>query len=88
MVYSCAGAQRLRKGRSAGPRWRAARGYAGAQCGTAQGRNTGPRRRTRCGVGARRGFAMQRIMRLRRGRSVGSSRAQFAAVLESPVGRG
>ena len=73
--------------RSAGLSWRAARGYAGAQRGTALGRNTGPRRRVRCCVGARRGSAMQRSMRLRRGRSVGSRRAQPAAVLESPVGR-
>ena len=70
------------------PCWGAARGYAGAQCGTAQGRNTGPRRRTRGCVGARRGSAMQRSMRLRRGRSEGSRRAQPAALLESPVGRG
>ena len=88
MVYSCAWAQQLQKGRRAGLRWRAARGYAGAQCGTGQGRNTGPRRRTRCCVGAWRGSAMQRSMRLRRGRSVGPRRAHPAAVLESPVGQG
>ena len=41
----------------------------------------------RCCVAARRGSAMQRSMRLRRGCSVGSHRAQPAAVLESPVRR-
>ena len=71
-----------------GLRWRAARGYAGAQRRTAQGRNTGPRRRARCCVGARRGSALQCSKRLRRGSSVGSRRAQPAAVLESLVGRG
>ena len=88
MVYSCADAQKLRKGRSAKLSWRAARGYAGAQRDTALGRNTGPRKRVRCCVGARRGSPMQRSMRLRRELSVGSRRAQRAAVLECPLGRG
>ena len=85
----CAGAQRLRKGRSAGLRSRAACGYAGAERGTARGCRTGPRRRAARGcVGPRRGTVMQRRMRLHGGRSVGSRWGAVRGCAGEPRGAG